>query len=161
MPPTNTDEGLRALERLRSEGFTLGILLLSMYASPALALRALTAGGATGYLLKDRVKDGASLVEAVRAVSRGEVIVDPEVVTMMVSATAHTRLVDTLTPREQDVLQLMAEGRSNIGIAQVLHLSVKTVESHVEHILEKLGVEPSPEEHRRVSAVLQVLRSRE
>ena len=161
MPPTNTDEGVRELERLRQEGSTLGVLLLSMYASPTLALRALSAGGPTGYLLKDRVKDGATLVDAVRTVSRGGVIVDPEVVALMVSATSRTRLTDTLTPRELEVLKLMAQGRSNNGIGQALHLSVKTVETHVEHILDKLDIEPSPQDHRRVSAVLRMLRSRE
>ena len=131
-----------------------------MYASPLLALRALSAGGATGYLLKDRVKDGATLVDAVRTVAKGGVVVDPEVVAMMVRATGQRRMVDQLTPREQEVLQLMAEGRSNLGIAESLHLSVKTVDTHVEHILDKLGLEPSPGEHRRVLAVLELLRSR-
>ncbi|RYP87071.1 response regulator transcription factor [Nocardioides guangzhouensis] len=160
MPPTHTDEGIRALESLREQGSDLGVLLLSMYASPLLALRALSAGGATGYLLKDRVKDGATLVEAVHTVARGGVVVDPEVVAMMVRATRQRRMVDQLTPREQEVLQLMAEGRSNLGIATGLHLSVKTVDTHVEHILDKLGLEPSPGEHRRVLAVLELLRSR-
>jgi DNA-binding NarL/FixJ family response regulator len=160
MPPTHTDEGIRALEDLRERGSGLGVLLLSMYASPLLALRALSAGGATGYLLKDRVKDGATLVDAVRTVAKGGVVVDPEVVAMMVRATGQRRMVDQLTPREQEVLQLMAEGRSNLGIAESLHLSVKTVDTHVEHILDKLGLEPSPGEHRRVLAVLELLRSR-
>jgi DNA-binding NarL/FixJ family response regulator len=159
MPPTHTDEGLRALEALRAQGSSLGVLLLSMYASPALAVRALSAGGATGYLLKDRVNHGRALVDAVRVVADGGTVVDPEVVDMFIRASRAPQRLDTLTTREQEVLQLMAEGRSNAGIAGTLQLSVKTVETHVEHILEKLGIEPSPGEHRRVLAVLEMLRS--
>jgi DNA-binding NarL/FixJ family response regulator len=159
MPPTHTDEGLRALEALRAQGSSLGVLLLSMYASPALAVRALSAGGANGYLLKDRVNHGRALVDAVRVVADGGTVVDPEVVDMFIRASRAPQRLDTLTTREQEVLQLMAEGRSNAGIAGTLQLSVKTVETHVEHILEKLGIEPSPGEHRRVLAVLEMLRS--
>ena len=86
MPPTHTDEGLALLERLRANGVTIGVLLLSMYASPTLALRALSAGGATGYLLKDRIRDGQTLVDAVRTVARGGTVVDPEVVALMLQA---------------------------------------------------------------------------
>jgi len=158
MPPGHRDEGLRALEELRAAGNPIGVLLLSMYASPTLAVRALSAGGATGYLLKERVTDGQALVAAVRTVVSGGTVVDPEVVALLLGSTGRSRLVDALTTREREVLQLMAEGRSNLGIAGVLHLSVKTVETHVEHILDKLGIEPSPEEHRRVLAVLELLR---
>ena len=159
MPPDHSDEGMRALERLRAEGSALGILLLSMYASPTLAVRALSAGGATGYLLKERITDGKALVAAVRTVVSGGTVVDPDVVSLLLGSTARSRLVDALTPREREVLQLMGEGRSNLGIAELLHLSVKTVETHVEHILDKLGIEPSPGEHRRVLAVLELLRA--
>lgn len=159
MPPDHSDEGMRALEELRANGVTTGVLLLSMYASPTLAVRALSAGGATGYLLKDRITDGEALVAAVRTIVSGGTVVDPDVVTLLLGSTGRPRLVDALTPREHEVLQLMAEGRSNLGIAEVLTLSVKTVETHVEHILDKLGIEPSPGEHRRVLAVLELLRA--
>ena len=159
MPPDHSDEGMRALEELRADGVTTGVLLLSMYASPTLAVRALSAGGATGYLLKDRITDGEALVAAVRTIVSGGTVVDPDVVALLLGSTGRPRLVDALTPREHEVLQLMAGGRSNLGIAEVLTLSVKTVETHVEHILDKLGIEPSPGEHRRVLAVLELLRA--
>ncbi len=159
MPPDHSDEGMRVLERLRAEGSTLGVLLLSMYASPTLAVRALSAGGATGYLLKDRITTGTALVAAVRSVVGGGTVVDPEVVSMMLGSSGRPRLLESLTAREDEVLQLMAEGRSNLGIAEELHLSVKTIETHVEHILVKLGIESSPGEHRRVLAVLELLRA--
>ncbi len=159
MPPDHGDEGMRALERLRAEGDTTGVLLLSMYVSPTLAVRALSAGGATGYLLKERITDGEALVAAVRTIVGGGTVVDPDVVSLLLGSKGRSQLVDHLTPREQEVLHLMAEGRSNLGIAASLQLSVKTVETHVEHILNKLGIEPSPEEHRRVLAVLELLRA--
>jgi DNA-binding NarL/FixJ family response regulator len=161
MPPTHTDEGLALLEQLRAEGVRTGVLLLSMYASPSLALRALSAGGATGYLLKDRIRDGGILVDAVRTVARGGTVVDPEVVALMLQASSGASRLDALSAREREVLGLMAEGRSNVGISKQLHLAVKTVDSHVEHILTKLGLEASVDEHRRVQAVLELLRARE
>jgi DNA-binding NarL/FixJ family response regulator len=159
MPPEHSDEGMRALEGLRERGETIGVLLLSMYASPTLAVRALSAGGATGYLLKERITDGGALVAAVRTIVGGGTVVDPDVVALLLGSSGRPRLLDALTAREHEVLRLMAEGRSNLGIAAVLPLSVKTVETHVEHILDKLGIEPSPEEHRRVLAVLELLRT--
>jgi DNA-binding NarL/FixJ family response regulator len=159
MPPGHRDEGLRALEELRAAGNPIGVLLLSMYASPTLAVRALSAGGATGYLLKERITDGQALVAAVRTVVAGGTVVDPDVVALVLGSAGRSRLVDTLTTREREVLQLMAEGRSNLGIAGVLHLSVKTVETHVEHVFDKLGIAPSAGEHRRVLAVLELLRT--
>jgi DNA-binding NarL/FixJ family response regulator len=159
MPPDHSDEGMRELEELRAAGSTLGVLLLSMYASPTLAVRALSAGGATGYLLKERITTGTALVAAVRTVVGGGTVVDPEVVAMVLGSSGRPRLLDALTVREHEVLQLMGEGRSNLGIATALHLSVKTIETHVEHILEKLGIEPSPGEHRRVLAVLELVRA--
>jgi DNA-binding NarL/FixJ family response regulator len=161
MPPTHTDEGLALLEQLRADGVRTGVLLLSMYASPSLALRALSAGGATGYLLKDRIRDGGILVDAVRTVARGGTVVDPEVVALMLQASSGASRLDALSAREREVLGLMAEGRSNVGISKQLHLAVKTVDSHVEHILTKLGLEASVDEHRRVQAVLELLRARE
>jgi DNA-binding NarL/FixJ family response regulator len=161
MPPTHTDEGLGVLERLRADGVETGVLLLSMYASPMLAMRALSAGGATGYLLKDRIRDGQALVEAVRTVARGGTVVDPEIVALMLQGSASSSRLDVLSAREREVLALMAEGRSNQGIAKELKLSTKTVDSHVEHLLTKMGLEASANEHRRVLAVLELLRARD
>lgn len=161
MPPTHTDEGLGVLERLRADGVSTGVLLLSMYASPMLAMRALSAGGATGYLLKDRIRDGQALVEAVRTVARGGTVVDPEIVALMLQGSASSSRLDVLSAREREVLALMAEGRSNQGIAKELELATKTVDSHVEHLLTKMGLEASADEHRRVLAVLELLRARD
>ena len=161
MPPTHTDEGLRALESLRTRGSQLGVVLLSMYGNPTLAIRATAAGAGTGYLLKDRVTDADMLLRAIRTVMVGGTVVDPEVVAELVSP-AHPRTdLQRLTEREREVLALMAEGSSNIGIASRLVVSPKTVESHVASILMKLDIEPLPEEHRRVLAVLRLLRAGE
>ncbi|MFF9565392.1 LuxR C-terminal-related transcriptional regulator [Leifsonia sp. NPDC014704] len=157
MPPTHTDEGLRALERLRASGSRAGILLLSMYTTASYAIRAMSAGSGTGYLLKDRVADADTLITAVRTVARGGSVVDPEVVQLLVTARSSEATVESLSSRERDVLRLMAEGKSNVGIATELHLSLRTVESHIGHIMAKLGVEDSAEGHRRVLAVLRFL----
>ena len=157
MPPTHTDEGLRALESLRAEGSTVGVLLLSMYTTAAFAIRAMSAGSGTGYHLKDRVADGDTLVNAVRTVAGGGSVVDPEVVQLLVSARSSEAAVESLSSREVDVLRLMAEGLSNAGIAAALHLSLRTVESHIGHIMNKLDIEDTTEGHRRVLAVLRFL----
>ncbi|QJA00783.1 response regulator transcription factor [Leifsonia sp. PS1209] len=157
MPPTHTDEGLRALEELRASGSQVGVLLLSMYTTASYAIRAMSAGSGTGYLLKDRVADANTLVNAVRSVAAGGSVVDPEVVQLLVSARSATVSLDTLSARERDVIRLMAEGKSNAGIAADLHLSLRTVESHIGHIMSKLDVEDSAEGHRRVLAVLRFL----
>ena len=157
MPPGHTDEGLRALERLRASGSSVGVLLLSMYTTASYAIRALSAGSGTGYLLKDRVADAGTLVNAVRSVAAGGSVVDPEVVQLLVSARTAAASLDTLSSRERDVIRLMAEGKSNVGIAADLHLSLRTVESHIGHIMSKLDVEDSAEGHRRVLAVLRFL----
>ena len=157
MPPTHTDEGLVALERLRASGSRVGVLLLSMDTNAAYAIRAMTAGSGTGSLLKDRVADADTLVNAVRTVAAGGSVVDPEVVGLLVSARSTEATVESLSSRERDVLRLMAEGRSNVGIAGELHVSLRTVESHIGHIMAKLGVEDSAEGHRRVLAVLRFL----
>ncbi|MFF1634403.1 LuxR C-terminal-related transcriptional regulator [Leifsonia sp. NPDC058248] len=157
MPPTHTDEGLRALEQLRASGSSVGVLLLSMYTTAAYAIRAMSAGSGTGYLLKDRVADAGTLVNAVRSVAAGGSVVDPEVVALLVSGHTAEASLDALSAREQDVIRLMAEGKSNAGIATDLHLSLRTVESHIGHIMSKLDVEDSAEGHRRVLAVLRFL----
>ena len=157
MPPTHTDEGLRALEQLRASGSSVGVLLLSMYTTASYAIRAMSAGSGTGYLLKDRVADAGTLVNAVRSVAAGGSVVDPEVVALLVSGRTAEASLDALSARERDVIRLMAEGKSNAGIAAELHLSLRTVESHIGHIMAKLDVEDSAEGHRRVLAVLRFL----
>lgn len=161
MPPTHTDEGIVALERLRANGFDGGVLLLSTYAVPSYAVRALGSGNGTGYLLKDRVADPGTLVQAVETVAAGGSVVDPEVVALLVADRGRTDGLDDLTEREREVLTLMAEGRSNSGIASGLLVSLKTVEAHISRILAKLGLEDSPADHRRVLAVIRWLEHRD
>lgn len=156
MPPSHSDEGLVALEQLRAAGSNVGVLMLSMYATPSYAIRAMSVGGGTGYLLKDRIADPESFVQAVRTVAAGGSVVDPEVVAQLVS-TPSSNALGTLTPREREVLTLMAQGKSNGGIASMLFLSLKTVETHIGSIMAKLGIDDSPGEHRRVLAVLKLL----
>lgn len=153
MPPTYTDEGLRALEELRASGDPVGVVVLSMYASRALAERVAAAGVATGYLLKDRVTEPRMLADAVHTVASGGTVVDPEVVELMMVRTD----IDDLTAQEHRVLALMAEGLSNAGIAARLFLSVKTVETHIANLTARLGIAPTHEENRRVLAVLRAL----
>ena len=159
MPPSHTDEGLRALEELRSgdDGSSrVGVLLLSMYATTSYAIRAMRAGDATGYLLKERIADPASLISAVRTVAGGGVVVDSEVVGQLVRRESIEPLA-SLTPREHEVLAMMAEGKSNAGIASTLFVSPKTIETHIGNIMAKLGIRDSPDGHKRVLAVLSLL----
>lgn len=157
MPPGHSDEGLVALEALRAGGSPVGVLLLSMYATPAYAIRAMAAGRGTGYLLKDRVADADTLVRAVRTVAAGGSVVDEEVVAQLVDRRAADDTLGPLSAREREVLSLMAQGKSNLGIANALFLSGKTVETHIRNILQKLDIEESPADHRRVLAVLRGL----
>ncbi len=161
MPPGFSDEGIVALETLRSHGSRIGVLLLSMYTTSAFAIRAMSAGSGTGYLLKERVADPNVLVQAVKTVAAGGSVVDPEVVSLLVAGQRGSTesSISALTDREREVLTLMAEGKSNHGIASALFLSLKTVETHIGNILSKLGIDPSPEDHRRVLAVLRLLGS--
>lgn len=160
MPPAFRDEGIVALESLRAQGSTIGVLLLSMYATPEYAMRALAAGAGTGYLLKERVAEPRRLVSAVETVAAGGTVVDPEVVGQMIQRPRVDSPIDSLTTRELAVLECMAQGNSNAGISRTLFLGVKTVETHVRSIMQKLGLAESPDNHRRVLAVLAYLGSR-
>jgi DNA-binding NarL/FixJ family response regulator len=157
MPPTFRDEGLRAALTVREHAPETAILIVSQYVEETYARELLADGrGGVDYLLKDRVMDVDAFVEAVRRVGEGGTALDPEVVAHFVGR--RDRLAD-LTPREREVLGLMAEGRSNAGIAEALVLTVGAVEKHVASILQKLRLPPSEETHRRVLAVLAYLDS--
>lgn len=157
MPPTRTDEGLVAAIDLRRHHPGVGVLLLSQYVETQLVLTLLQEGGGIGYLLKDRVADLDTFSSALTTVARGGSVVDPEVVSTLVSNRRHDPL-DQLTEREKDVLRLMAEGRTNQAISERLYLSPKTIEAHVTAIFSKLQLDPTPNDHRRVLAVLTYLR---
>jgi DNA-binding NarL/FixJ family response regulator len=160
MPPTHTTEGLQAAARIRERDPEIAVLLLSQYVETTHALRLLEHGASgIGYLLKDRVSDVREFLAAVRRVGSGSSAIDPEVVAELVVRKRQRDLVGELTERERDVLKLMAEGRSNSAISDALHLSPKTVESHVRSIFMKLELEPTEEDHRRVKAVLTYLRA--
>ena len=160
MPPTFTDEGLRAAERILASGDRPGVLVLTQTADAGHAMRLLGDGTrGIGYMLKDRVADVDELAEAVRRVARGGTVIDPTVVASLVGRSRSHERLDPLTAREREVLSLMAEGRSNVGIADRLFVTEKTVETHVASILGKLGLESQPDDHRRVLAVLAYLRA--
>jgi DNA-binding NarL/FixJ family response regulator len=160
MPPTQTDEGSRAAEEIRAEHPEVAVLVLSNVVE---ARRALTLFSERpegfGYLLKDRVLALDEFFESVRRVARGGTAIDPEVVAQLVGRRREEDPLAGLTPREREVLGLMAEGRSNKGICDKLFLSPKTVETHVNSIFGKLDLPPAPDDHRRVLAVLTFLRS--
>jgi DNA-binding NarL/FixJ family response regulator len=160
MPPTHTDEGLRAALQLREEYPDTGVLMFSQYIETRYASRLLEGNACgVGYLLKDRVADVAEFAAALERVASGGTALDPEVVSQLLGASRRTAGLATLTPRERDVLALMAEGRSNAGIAAGLVVSGGAVEKHVASIFAKLGLPPSGGDNRRVLAVLQYLRS--
>ncbi|HEX5763560.1 MAG TPA: response regulator transcription factor [Solirubrobacterales bacterium] len=158
MPPTHTDEGLRAAREIRAELPHVGVLVLSQYVEVAYA-RELLAESAEGlgYLLKDRVADVEGLTDAVRRVGSGGSALDPEVVSQMLGRRRSDDPLDELTPREREVLGLMAEGRSNMSIAAELVVTERAVEKHVTGIFSKLDLPASGEDHRRVLAVLRFL----
>ena len=160
MPPTHTDEGLKAAEAIRAEyGTSVGILVLSQYVEMSFALRLVTDGaGGVGYLLKDRVYDLEDFADAVRRIARGGSVIDPEVVSQLVRRGRAKLPLDDLTEREHEVLALMAEGRSNQAICDRLVLAPKTVEAHIASIFSKLELLPAGDDHRRVLAVLAQLR---
>jgi DNA-binding NarL/FixJ family response regulator len=160
MPPTYTDEGLRAALELRQTHPGTAVLVLSQYIETRYAARLLRSSPAgVGYLLKDRVADVNEFVDALTRIAAGGTVLDPEVVTQLMGASRRTDSVDALTARERQVLQLMAEGRANSAIAATLHLSAGAVEKHVTAIFGKLGLAQSPDDHRRVLAVLRWLES--
>ena len=157
MPPTGTDEGLRAAEALRAERPEVGVVVLSQFIEPEYALALLEKGAAgRGYLLKERVSDIEQLVNAVHEVARGGSVIDPKVVEALVAARTRSAAspLAQLTPREMEVLELLAQGRNNAGIAAKLFLSERAVEKHINAIFSKLDVSEEPDVHRRVKAVL-------
>jgi DNA-binding NarL/FixJ family response regulator len=160
MPPTHTDEGLRAALQLRRDHPGVGVLVFSQYIETRYAARLLEGDAAgVGYLLKDRVADVAEFADALVRVAAGGTALDPEVIGQLLRGSRHADGLAALTPREREVLALMAEGRSNAGIAAALHVSAGVVEKHVAAIFAKLGLPPSDADNRRVLAVLRHLRS--
>ena len=160
MPPTHTDEGLRAALELRDRFPQTGVLVFSQYIETRYSSQLLRGGASgVGYLLKDRVADVAEFAEALARVAAGGTALDPEVVSQLLIASHRAPGMATLTPREREVLALMAEGRSNAGIAAALVLSAGAVEKHVASIFGKLGLRPSESDNRRVLAVLRHLGS--
>ena len=158
MPPTHTDEGLRAALRLRADHPGTGVLVFSQYIETRYAARLLQGNAAgVGYLLKDRVADVAEFTEALARVAAGGTALDPEVVSQLLGAGRHAPGLARLTAREREVLSLMAEGRSNAGIADLLVISAGVVEKHVASIFAKLGLPPAEGDNRRVLAVLRWL----
>ena len=157
MPPTGTDEGVRAAKELRTTHPELGVVVLSQYVEPTYALELLEAGSARrAYLLKERVSDVEQLSRAIREVAAGGSVIDPKVVEALVSARAqkHDSPLDRLTPREHEVLAEMAQGRNNASVAAALGLSERAVEKHINSVFSKLGLSEEPDVHRRVKAVL-------
>jgi DNA-binding NarL/FixJ family response regulator len=160
MPPTHTDEGLVAAERIRAEHPATGVLVLSQYLDVRYAVRLVEQyPTGAGYLLKERVSDSGVVVDAVRRVAAGECVVDPTIVSHLVRPTATRPALGDLTEREREVLALVAEGLSNKGISERLYISPKTVEANVHQIFMKLDLRADPVEHRRVLAVLAYLRA--
>jgi DNA-binding NarL/FixJ family response regulator len=157
MPPTGTDEGIRAALALRDSHPKTGVVVLSQYVDPAYALALLERGSeGRAYLLKERVSDAAQIVHAISEVARGGSVIDPVVVEALVAQrTGRTAsALERLTPREREVLEQMAQGRNNAGIAQALFLSERAVEKHINSLFSKLGLSEEPDVHRRVKAVL-------
>ncbi|MGI5486065.1 response regulator transcription factor [Microtetraspora malaysiensis] len=153
MPPDLTDDGARAARRIRAAHPELGIVLLSQHVESRHSVE-LVSSGRFGYLLKDRVLDVDDFLDALRRVAAGGSALDPEVVSRLIGAHRASDPLRSLTAREREVLALMAEGRTNVGIARRLWLTDRTVETHVSSILTKLGLSGSDEDHRRVLAVL-------
>jgi DNA-binding NarL/FixJ family response regulator len=160
MPPTHCDEGLRAAQAIKRDHPGVGVLVFSQYieASSAAELLAGSRGG-VGYLLKDRVADVGEFIEAVSQVAHGGTVLDPDVVRHLLTASRRTGALSALTPREREVLSLIAQGRSNAAIAEALVISPGVVEKHVASIFAKLGLLPSDNDNRRVIAAMKYLQS--
>jgi DNA-binding NarL/FixJ family response regulator len=159
MPPTHTDEGLRAAREIRSRYPDTGVLVLSQHLEPDYALQLVEVKPErVGYLMKERVGRVEQLLDAVRRVAAGECVIDRAVVDDLLARRRHVDPIKELTPRERQILALMAEGRSNHGICRALWLSPKTVETHIRGAFAKLGIPAAPEDNRRVLAVLTYLR---
>jgi DNA-binding NarL/FixJ family response regulator len=159
MPPDNTDDGLRAALEIRQRQPATAVLVLSQYVEEGYALDLVADGdGGVGYLLKDRVADVERFAESVRRVGEGGSALDPEVVAQLLGRRRQNGPLDEVSPREREVLELMAEGRSNRAIAGQLVITERAVEKHVTSIFGKLGLAPAAEDHRRVLAVLAYLR---
>lgn len=157
MPPSDTDEGIQAADRLRRTNPEVGVVVLSQYANPSYVLALLEGGSARrAYLLKERVKDLAQLVDAIHAVAEGGSVIDPKVVEALVAenARAEESPLNQLTPRERDVLREMAEGRNNAAIAEALFLTERSVEKVIHSIFLKLGLTWEASVHKRVKAVI-------
>jgi DNA-binding NarL/FixJ family response regulator len=157
MPPTGTDEGIRAASELRESHPEVGVVVLSQYAEPEYALALLESGSeGRAYLLKERVSDPDQLLGAVRDVARGGSVVDPKVVEGLVTSRSKSRRspLEHLTPREHEVLAEIAQGRNNAAVAAALGLSDRAVEKHINSLFAKLGLSEEPDIHRRVKAVL-------
>jgi len=160
LPPTHTDEGLRAALEIRARHPAIGVLVLSQYVEVGLALKLLAASAeGAGYLLKDRISDVQEFASSVRRVAEGGSAIDPIIVSTLLSKRRSDDLLAELTPREREVLELMAEGRSNSGIAEKLVITIRSVEKYVSSIFDKLGLPTDGSESRRVLAVLLYLRS--
>jgi DNA-binding NarL/FixJ family response regulator len=161
MPPTWSDEGLVVAAEIHRRFPHVGVLVLSQYVETEYALRLLDeASERTGYLLKERVLDVQDLVGALERIAAGETVVDPALVSRLLGRTSEHPPLDELTPREREVLSLMAEGLTDRGIAERLYLTHNTVETHIRHIIAKLDLPSTPADNRRVHAVLTYLRSR-
>jgi DNA-binding NarL/FixJ family response regulator len=160
MPPTHTDEGLRAARSIRSEHPGVGVLVFSQYVEARSAAELIAgAPGGVGYLLKDRVADVGEFIEAIRRVAHGGTVLDPEVISQMLGASRRADSLAALTPREREVLGLIAEGRSNTAIAEALVITGGVVEKHIASIFAKLGLAPSDTDNRRVIAAIKYLES--
>ncbi|MEU5534545.1 response regulator transcription factor [Streptomyces sp. NPDC020362] len=159
LPPTHTDEGLKAALEARRSRPGLPVLILSQYVDQLYAHELLASGeGSVGYLLKDRVTHTAQFIDALRTVATGGTVMDPQVIAKLLTRSEKRGRTGSLTPREHEVLALMAEGRSNTAVAQALHISESAVAKHIASIFAKLRIEQSPEDNRRVLAVLAYLK---
>jgi DNA-binding NarL/FixJ family response regulator len=158
MPPTHTDEGLRAAQSIHRDHPEVAVLVFSQYIETRAAAELLAGSPAgVGYLLKDRVADVSDFIEAISRVAQGGTVLDPEVVRQLLGASRRADSLATLTPREREVLSLMAQGRTNAAVAGTLHISPGVVEKHVASVFAKLGLAPSDNDNRRVIAAIKYL----